>query len=262
MYGFSDAINLLNPLFHVENDQQAGVQMSTDEIDSWLLPNLYNNPIEDLLNLTTCFSWSENQDHGKFNHMQTQDIQVNYHENHAQSSTEALIEQQHEHILNFSQGVQNDYSTSAIRQFEHVKSFPICHGHITWHDEGSFPPTGLGILPDATIDTMNLGQECALNEFSFSPLHHEILVDVKDGRQSDSIRTSSLGTQQQALRDDSKRSSEIPPMSRKERIIRYLEKKKLRKYKKKIIYSSRKAFARTRPRIKGRFVRRSETNVK
>ncbi|KAI7756606.1 hypothetical protein M8C21_003394 [Ambrosia artemisiifolia] len=226
MYGFSDASNLVKPLFHVENDQQAGVQMSIDEIDSWLLSNLYNNPIEDLLNLTTCFSRTENQDHGKFNHIQTHDIQI-----------------------------------ISVRQFEHVKSFPICHGHITWHDEGSFPPTGLGILPDAPIDTMNLGKECALNEFSFSPLHHEILLDVTNGGQSDSIRTSSLGTQQQALRDDSKRSSEFPPMSRKERIFRYLEKKKLRKYKKKIIYSSRKAFARTRPRIKGRFVRRSETNV-
>ncbi|ERN00140.1 hypothetical protein AMTRI_Chr13g83460 [Amborella trichopoda] len=42
------------------------------------------------------------------------------------------------------------------------------------------------------------------------------------------------------------------------RVLRYREKKKNRKFEKKIRYASRKAFADKRPRIKGRFVKRNE----
>ncbi|KAF5796832.1 putative transcription factor C2C2-CO-like family [Helianthus annuus] len=225
MCGFSHASNPANPLFLDENDQEAGEHMSTDEIDSWLLPNPYTNPTDEPLNRTICCSWTGSQDHGQFNNMQTQDTQVNYDQNCGQSSRERLIEQQLEHTLNFPHGIdQNDYSTSALFY---------------------------AILPPTT--GMNLAQEWALNKSSFSPLHPEILLDQTVGRHSNSTRTSSLGTRQQA--------SEFPPVSRQEKILRYLEKKKTRKYKKKIIYSSRKEFARTRPRIRGRFVRRSETNV-
>ncbi|MFS7962999.1 putative transcription factor C2C2-CO-like family [Helianthus anomalus] len=155
--------------------------------------------------------------------MQAQDTQVNYDQTCGQSSRERLIEKQLEHTLNFSHGIdQNDYSTS--------------------------PSLFYALVPPTT--GVNLAQEWALNKSSFSPLHPEILLDQTVGRHLNSTGTS---TQQQA--------SEFPPVSRRERILRYLEKKKTRKYKHKIIYSSRKEFARTRPRIRGRFVKRSESNV-
>lgn len=44
-------------------------------------------------------------------------------------------------------------------------------------------------------------------------------------------------------------------MDRAARVARYLEKRKRRKFEKTIRYASRKAYAESRPRIKGRFVK-------
>ncbi|EPS73275.1 hypothetical protein M569_01485, partial [Genlisea aurea] len=48
---------------------------------------------------------------------------------------------------------------------------------------------------------------------------------------------------------------------REARVLRYKEKRKNRKFEKTIRYASRKAYAETRPRIKGRFAKRSELEV-
>ena len=45
------------------------------------------------------------------------------------------------------------------------------------------------------------------------------------------------------------------------RVLRYREKRKNRKFEKTIRYASRKAYAETRPRIKGRFAKRTDTEV-
>lgn len=50
-------------------------------------------------------------------------------------------------------------------------------------------------------------------------------------------------------------------LDREARVLRYREKKKNRKFEKTIRYASRKAYAETRPRVKGRFAKRTETNV-
>lgn len=47
-------------------------------------------------------------------------------------------------------------------------------------------------------------------------------------------------------------------IDREARVLRYKEKRKNRKFKKTIRYASRKAYAETRPRIKGRFAKRTE----
>ena len=54
------------------------------------------------------------------------------------------------------------------------------------------------------------------------------------------------------------------PMSaadREARVLRYREKRKNRKFEKTIRYASRKAYAETRPRIKGRFAKRAEIEL-
>lgn len=51
------------------------------------------------------------------------------------------------------------------------------------------------------------------------------------------------------------------PMDREARVLRYREKKKTRKFEKTIRYASRKAYAETRPRIKGRFAKRTDVEV-
>lgn len=50
-------------------------------------------------------------------------------------------------------------------------------------------------------------------------------------------------------------------VDRMARVLRYREKRKNRKFEKKIRYASRKAYAEKRPRIKGRFVKRTESTT-
>lgn len=56
-------------------------------------------------------------------------------------------------------------------------------------------------------------------------------------------------------------ATQLSPMDREARVLRYREKKKTRKFEKTIRYASRKAYAETRPRIKGRFAKRTDVDV-
>lgn len=49
---------------------------------------------------------------------------------------------------------------------------------------------------------------------------------------------------------------QLQPMAREARVLRYREKRKNRKFEKTIRYASRKAYAESRPRVKGRFAKR------
>lgn len=53
-------------------------------------------------------------------------------------------------------------------------------------------------------------------------------------------------------------ASAVVGMDREARVMRYREKRKTRRFEKTIRYASRKAYAETRPRIKGRFAKRTE----
>lgn len=53
-------------------------------------------------------------------------------------------------------------------------------------------------------------------------------------------------------------ASQANQLDRDARVLRYREKRKNRKFQKTIRYASRKAYAETRPRIKGRFVKRNK----
>jgi CCT motif len=50
-------------------------------------------------------------------------------------------------------------------------------------------------------------------------------------------------------------------VDREARLMRYREKRKNRRFEKKIRYASRKAYAETRPRVKGRFAKREEVEA-
>ncbi|PKI75580.1 hypothetical protein CRG98_003981 [Punica granatum] len=55
--------------------------------------------------------------------------------------------------------------------------------------------------------------------------------------------------------------TQLSPLDREARVLRYREKKKMRKFEKTIRYASRKAYAETRPRIKGRFAKRTSVEI-
>lgn len=56
--------------------------------------------------------------------------------------------------------------------------------------------------------------------------------------------------------ESANRTAQISSADREARVLRYREKRKNRKFEKTIRYASRKAYAETRPRIKGRFAKR------
>lgn len=58
--------------------------------------------------------------------------------------------------------------------------------------------------------------------------------------------------------DSSNQAIQVTGIDREARVLRYREKRKNRKFQKTIRYASRKAYAETRPRIKGRFAKRSD----
>lgn len=56
-------------------------------------------------------------------------------------------------------------------------------------------------------------------------------------------------------------ATQLCGVDREARVLRYREKRKNRKFEKTIRYASRKAYAETRPRIKGRFAKRTEMDA-
>ncbi|KAM7477051.1 hypothetical protein LguiB_024294 [Lonicera macranthoides] len=54
--------------------------------------------------------------------------------------------------------------------------------------------------------------------------------------------------------------TQLSGLDREARVMRYREKRKNRKFEKTIRYASRKAYAETRPRVKGRFAKRTDTD--
>ncbi|GFP99796.1 zinc finger protein constans-like 5 [Phtheirospermum japonicum] len=86
---------------------------------------------------------------------------------------------------------------------------------------------------------------------------------------SQSVSSSSLDVgvvpDHNAMADVSKNETDIPTRvygaDREARVLRYKEKRKNRKFEKTIRYASRKAYAETRPRVKGRFAKRSDHEV-
>ncbi|XP_031123592.1 zinc finger protein CONSTANS-LIKE 5-like [Ipomoea triloba] len=77
---------------------------------------------------------------------------------------------------------------------------------------------------------------------------------VPDGSSVSEISYRNIG----AGSVDSRGGSQWNGMDREARVLRYREKRKNRKFEKTIRYASRKAYAETRPRIKGRFAKRTE----
>ena len=54
---------------------------------------------------------------------------------------------------------------------------------------------------------------------------------------------------------------QVELLGRKARVLRYREKRKRRRFERTIRYASRKAYAETQPRIKGRFSKRTDAEV-
>ncbi|XP_077215236.1 zinc finger protein CONSTANS-LIKE 5-like [Tasmannia lanceolata] len=93
----------------------------------------------------------------------------------------------------------------------------------------------VGVVPDGNSNAM-------------ADISNPFGMNMKSGI---NLSGSAAGTVNQA-------SSQLSGLDREARVLRYREKRKNRKFEKTIRYASRKAYAETRPRIKGRFAKRTE----
>ncbi|XP_078446176.1 zinc finger protein CONSTANS-LIKE 3-like [Wolffia australiana] len=107
------------------------------------------------------------------------------------------------------------------------------------------------------------------------PVHDDGVWPLDERKSLDwfSFTFSSPSPALESLQEEAPMASSQPPLGstigdvamsfpgtsteREARVMRYREKKKRRKFEKKIRYASRKAYADTRPRIKGRFAKGS-----
>ncbi|KAK1414049.1 hypothetical protein QVD17_29787 [Tagetes erecta] len=82
---------------------------------------------------------------------------------------------------------------------------------------------------------------------SVSEISHPFVLQVNEGAE---LIGNGTGIEQ---------PTQLTGVDREARVMRYREKRKNRKFEKTIRYASRKAYAETRPRIKGRFAKRTES---
>ncbi|OIV99816.1 hypothetical protein TanjilG_26154 [Lupinus angustifolius] len=113
----------------------------------------------------------------------------------------------------------------------------------------------------APIMIHHSSEACFDNEFSRSKLSS---FNYPSQSISQSVSSSDVGvvpdanTVSEMSYSFVRNSSDSNAMDREARVMRYREKRKNRKFEKTIRYASRKAYAETRPRIKGRFAKRTE----
>lgn len=114
----------------------------------------------------------------------------------------------------------------------------------------SSPDFGVGVVPDGSTTHTNL-----------SDRSHSLVGSIKS-------YVTATGTVDSCVTDHSSTVDIVLPaapvpvtplcgVDREARVLRYKEKRKNRRFEKTIRYASRKAYAETRPRIKGRFAKRT-----
>lgn len=108
-----------------------------------------------------------------------------------------------------------------------------------------------------TVDHANHLSQVSLSSMEASVVPDTTMTDISNCR----IRPAK-GTIDLFSGAPIQMAAQFTPMDREARVLRYREKKKARKFEKMIRYASRKAYAETRPRIKGRFAKRSEVKLK
>ncbi|KAL2552116.1 Zinc finger protein CONSTANS-LIKE 2 [Forsythia ovata] len=119
-------------------------------------------------------------------------------------------------------------------------------------------------------NNFQLGMEYEVSNSGYGyPMHHNVSLSSMDVGVVPESRLSEVSVSQQRSSKGTIDLFSSPPiqvptqlsaMEREARVLRYREKKKMRRFEKTIRYASRKAYAETRPRIKGRFAKRTDVD--
>ncbi|CAO2823017.1 unnamed protein product [Amaranthus hypochondriacus] len=190
-------------------------------------------------------------------------------------------------VLNFSHGCQNVVKSL---QFQQQDIKPIVDGNRTYAFTDSIVPThsesqvtnnnkfamdtdysffekcfNIDFTQPDKLHKKNINSELfsAFNNCDYQSISSSDIGVVPDSNTNTNTNSMSSEVSYSFARSSAsngRSSNEAPVMDREARVLRYREKKKNRKFQKTIRYASRKAYAETRPRIKGRFVKRSDNS--
>lgn len=161
-----------------------------------------------------------------------------------QKSDTVHNQQQHQHGHYSSDGVvpvQNNNEASTHLPGPIVDGFPTYEMDFTGSKPYMYNFNSQSISQSVSSSSMDVG---------VVP-DHSATTDVSNTF----VMTSSTGAGADVV------PSPVSGLDREARVMRYREKRKNRKFEKTIRYASRKAYAETRPRIKGRFAKRTEIEI-
>ncbi|XP_064949567.1 zinc finger protein CONSTANS-LIKE 3-like [Musa acuminata AAA Group] len=122
--------------------------------------------------------------------------------------------------------------------------------------DGGAPPPGPFLPIDGTFELDFVGSKPSYSPYTADSLSHSV-SSLEFGVVPDGSGGIAKGTKADAT-GPNYGGGGGRAADREARVMRYREKRKNRRFEKTIRYASRKAYAETRPRIKGRFVKRSE----
>lgn len=216
---------------------------SIEDADAWLIPNpsttlLYND--SDFLNFGYGFE-SPTQ-------FQQQDVKPIVHQqNGAYAFTDSVVPTQTQtQSPSQSQSQGNNFNNATTSLFENCFNIDFTQ-------------------PNKLNNTNNKNKNNHLfsSSFNYSANAHQSVSSsdigvVPDGN-TNSMSSEVSYTFVRSMSNDVGSSIGAPVMDREARVLRYREKRKNRRFEKTIRYASRKAYAETRPRVKGRFAKRTDT---
>ncbi|XP_031093677.1 zinc finger protein CONSTANS-LIKE 2-like [Ipomoea triloba] len=127
---------------------------------------------------------------------------------------------------------------------------------LQYHQHGSFQFLGVEYENSNTGYPASISQSVSISSFDVGVVPESTITDA-----SFAYPRPSKGTIDLLSGPPAQMPSQLTPMDREARVLRYREKKKSRKFEKTIRYASRKAYAETRPRIKGRFTKRTDVET-
>ncbi|KAG6529106.1 zinc finger protein CO3-like [Zingiber officinale] len=119
-----------------------------------------------------------------------------------------------------------------------------------------------GVVPSDQKQRLELAYD-ASNGFNYSSvsLNHSVSPSSMADISSSNIAEGTIGLGLFPGNHPLQMPPHCSAMDREARVLRYREKRKMRRFEKTIRYASRKAYAETRPRIKGRFAKKSNIDL-
>ncbi|KAF8392939.1 hypothetical protein HHK36_021179 [Tetracentron sinense] len=216
---------------HDDLDEEADACSEEAEAASWLLPNPNPNPNPKLMEApdlkTGDYFFSDVDPYLDLDYASSMDARFQHQHS---TGTDSVVPVQ----TKVSQPPLMNPSSDNCFDMDFCRSKPSSYSYTTPSLSQSVSSSSMevGVVPDGNS-----------------------MADISNpyGRQMMSGGAAAVATAIQAC--------QLSGIDREARVLRYREKRKNRKFEKTIRYASRKAYAETRPRVKGRFAKRTETEA-